>query len=504
MRVLFIYPNNGSQVGFNYGIASLSAVLKEQGNDVELIQLCDDIRPLPGRDEFISTIKGMKPDLIGFSVVTNQWALARQYAEYSREATGVPIICGGIHASIASKEVLQSGLFDFIFAGETEETFPRFVRAYERTEDYYTIPGLGYIRDGEIRVNPLAPLPELKSLPMKDYGIFNFQEIIDAKDGWVGLMASRGCPFNCSYCFNHQMVRRYQKDLNCSRARLNYIRHHTVEQILEEIKYLQARYRNIKMFIFDDDLFTFKRDFVIEFSKAYQKVSDVPFVVNAHVGLWDERRALALKEAGCRIVKFGVESGSEKIRTKIMHRRMSNRKIRESIELVNSHGMHSSCFLMIGLPHENEGDVMDTIRLMGESLPGRFRWTFFYPFPGTESYDIAADGGFINYEKFHNMVNFTDASCLDLGAEMNLLLKKIGKLMPWFVNASSGLEVAPFYQEQVQLIRAMGGEEWEEWSRDALKVEREYSDRFVGEGKSHYAVRYNRFMGIISDYFTKN
>ncbi len=84
MKILFIYPNAHSQVGFNYGVAHLSAVLKQAGHTVELWQLCEDIEPLPSQKQFSDRLKQIAPDIIGFSVVTNQWAYARKLAEWAR------------------------------------------------------------------------------------------------------------------------------------------------------------------------------------------------------------------------------------------------------------------------------------------------------------------------------------------------------------------------------------------------------------------------------------
>ncbi len=501
MKVLFIYPNTGSQIGFNYGVANLSAVLKQAGHDVGFIQLCDDIEPLPDHDEFVGAVREIDPDIIGFSVVTTQWPLTVQYAEWCREASDATLVCGGIHATVASEDVLRSGLFDYVFVGECDEAFVEFADRLAKDEPVGDIPNLGRLENDKLVINPVRPLPELQTLPMKDYVIFDYQQIIDAKRGWVGLMASRGCPFNCTYCFNHLMVKKYRTDLNCSFRELNYIRHHSVEQVIDEIRYLEKNYSNITMYIFDDDLFTFDKEFVLEFCEAYKNTAALPFVVNGHVGLWDEDRAIALADAGCRIVKFGVESGSEKIRKQVMHRHMSNEKIVEAIDIVNRHGMHSSCFIMFGLPHETIDDAKETITLMSRSKPGRYRWTYFYPFPGTESYDMAADGGFIDFERFKSLVNFTDESCLDFGPEQNLFLKKIGAILPWFVNAWSDLEVAPFYQEQVDELLAMTESEWGTAKPGLRDRDKEYSQRFAAEGKSHYAIKYNRFMGVISDYF---
>jgi radical SAM superfamily enzyme YgiQ (UPF0313 family) len=501
MKVLFIYPNSESQVGFNYGVASLSAELKQHGHQVSFWQLCEDIEPLPDAVRVAEKIAVEQPDLIGFSVVTNQWQLTAQVATWCRQATDVPLLCGGIHATVAGEEVLKSGLFDYILAGECEGAFLELAERLDKGEDVRDVKNLGYLEGDLPVINPVRPLPDLKSLPQKDYEIFDFQRIIDAKRGWVGLMASRGCPFNCTYCFNHFMVKKYRSDLDCSFKGLNYIRHHSVEQMIAEIVYLEKNYQNITMYIFDDDLFTYDKEFIIDFCREYKKVSNMPFVVNGHVGFWDEERARVLADAGCKIVKFGVESGSPKVREKIMQRYTSNAAIEEAIAITHRYGMHSSCFLMFGLPHETQEDVMQTIQLMASSQPGRYRWTFFYPFPGTGSYDLAHKGGFIDREKFATLVNFTDESCLDFGPEQNLFLKKVAKILPWFVNAYSQLDVAPFYMEQVEKIMALDADQWESAKETLLDEDKAFSARFAKEGKSHYAVKYNRFMGVISDFF---
>jgi len=344
-------------------------------------------------------------------------------------------------------------------------------------------------------------LPELTSLPFKDYDIFDFQKIIEVKHGWVGLMASRGCPFSCTYCFNHQMVSIYRKDLHCSFKKLNYIRFFEVEQVIDEIQYLLERYRNITMFIFDDDLFTFSREYIKEFCTAYKKVCSLPFVVNAHVGFFDEERARYLVDAGCKIVKFGVESGNEKIRSTILQRHMKNEKITSAIQTANNLGLHTSVFLMIGLPDEGYEEVMDTIKLVARAKPGRYRWSFFFPFPGTKAYEISDRGDYINYDKMSQMENFTARSCLDFGVEHNLFLEKVGKVMPWFVNAYSDLPVAASYAEKVEEILALDAQGWLERKETLLEEDEAMSAGFVKQGLSHYAIKYNPFMGVISDYF---
>ena len=501
MKVLFIYPNAGSQVAFNFGLAHLAAPLKRAGHEVACWQLCEDLEPLPTAEAFIARLRREAPDLVGFSVVTNQWPYARQLAGWARQAVRAPLVCGGIHATVAAEEILETGLFDYVFLGECEEALAEFVERMARGRPVDDVRNLGLKAGGRVRINPVRPLPDLKALPPKDYDLFDFQRLIDVKKGWVSLMASRGCPFSCTYCFNHFMVGRYRRDLGCSVKDLNYIRHFDVGQVIDEIRHLLDRYRGIRMFIFDDDLFTFDRDYVREFCAAYRKVSDVPFVVNAHFGFFDADRARALAEAGCRIVKFRVESGSPRIRNEIMNRHMTNETIVETLALVREAGLHSSVFIMIGLPGETRDDVMETVRLLGRAEPGRFRWTFFYPYPGTRAYKMSVEGGYVDFGRMASLMNFTDASCLDFGPEHNLFLKKVGRVMPWFVNAHAAIEAAPLYRKRVEAVLAMDVSRWEAASPGLHRTDGAISARLARRGMRHYAVKYNPFMGVSSDYF---
>lgn len=501
MKILFLYPSADSQLGFNYGVAQLAGLLEAAGHRVGFWQLCEELEPLPSREEFAARLRQEAPDVLAFSVVTNQWAYARQLARWAREVLDVPLVLGGVHALVATEEILGTGLFDYVFRGESEEAFPEFVGRLERGESVEDVANVAFRGADGVRINPVRPLPELEGLADKDYSVMDFQRLIDAKNGWVGLMASRGCPFACSYCFNHKMVAAYREDLGCSFKELNYIRRFSVEQVIDEIKYLLANYRNISMFIFDDDLFTFDRDYVRRFCEAYRRTTDLPFVVNAHFGFFDRETAQCLAEANCRIVKFGIESGSVGIRDRVLNRHMSNESIIETLGMCGAVGLHSSCFVIIGLPYETVDDLWATVRLLADSRPGRFRWTYFFPYPGTVAHELAVEGEFLDEGKMKALSNFTDQSCLDFGPEHNLLLRKIGHALPWFVNACSGLPVAEQYRQLTDELLALDAEGFAERAGQIRREDAELSARLSEQGLTHYAIKYNRFMGVISDYF---
>jgi len=501
MKIFFIYPSLDSQLGFNYGVACMAAILKRAGHRVSFWQICEELAPPPTEQEFLDRLEQEAPDLLAFSVVTNQWPYTQQLAGWARKRFSKPLVLGGIHALAEVEAILATGLFDYVLRGECEEAFLDFVDKLQQGLPLNTAGNMAWRENGTIHINPMRALPDITQLPFKDYDVMDFQKMIDAKKGWVGLMASRGCPFSCTYCFNHQMVDAYKHDLQCGFKQLNYIRRHSVGQIIDEINYLLKNYRNITTFIFDDDLFTIDTDFVTEFCRAYKKTCSLPFVVNAHVRYFDQACVRELAAAGCTIVKFGVESGSPSIRRQILNRHMTNEAIIEAINMVQQYGMHSSVFLIIGFPHETRENVFETIELMGQCKPGRFRWTYFFPFPGTKAQQISQEGGFINEQKMQQAHNFTDQTCLEFNPALDLFLKKAGKIMPWFVNAFSDLPVADYYRQETDRILEMDENDWLDLSPNILEKDKAISEKFSRQNLSHYAVKYNRFMGVISDYF---
>ncbi|MCX5896393.1 MAG: radical SAM protein [Proteobacteria bacterium] len=409
-------------------------------------------------------------------------------------------MCGGIHATMTPEAVLETGLFDSVLIGECEYALRDYVRALETKQDIVSIPNTWHKRNGHIIKNNVGPFPGLESLPFKDYAIFDFQKMIDAKNGWVGLMASRGCPFRCTYCFNHQIVKRYKDELNVPASGLNYIRHHPVKNVIDEIIYLQKNYTNIKMYIFDDDLFTFNADYVREFCSEYRKITSIPFVANAHVQIFTPETARCLKEAGCRIIKFGIESGSERVRREILHRPMTNEVIKQAFAIAHEAGLHTSAFVMFGLPHETREDIMATIRILAEIQPGRFRWALFFPYPHTIAYDISRAGGFINFTKMERLNNFTEDSCLDFGPENNLWIDKLQTIFPWQVNACSQFPAAQTYRDLIDRMEALSARSWQNVQDSIMDIERETSSRLTAAGRDHYAIRFNPFMAVRSNW----
>jgi len=484
-------------MGFNYGIAFLSAVLKQRGHETALINLNEKLGfPLdPGRIR--NEIEAFQPDLIGFSIVTNQYNVARDVARTIREHVSVPLVAGGVHVTMDPQAVLADGLFDYACVGEGESALADLADALEKGEPTDAIPNIWKRSDGEVVANAVRPFEDLADLPIKDYELFDFQKLIDAKDGWVGLMTSRGCIFRCSYCFNHRMVETYSRETGLSTSELRYTRHHPVDHVISEIEHLLKNYSGIDVFIFDDDLFTFDREYVEEFCRRYRETTDVRFVVNGHVKVFDAEIAQLLKDAGCWMVKFGVESGSDRVRRDVMNRHMTNEEIAGAFEVARDAGLETSAFVMFGLPHETREDILDTIKLLARIVPDRIRWAIFFPYPHTKAFEIARDAGMIDFDKMERLSNFMDASCLDFGDEHNLFIEKLQKTFPWCVNAHMDSEAAEFYAGQVELVEGLSPGEFVHLEPHFRNADSMFSQQMSGLGRPHYTIKYNDFMAVL-------
>jgi len=506
MRVLFLYPSIDCPPGINHGVAALSGVLKNSGHVTGLLHVCESLWPIPSVDEVKQTVREFQPDLIAHSVMSQQYGWSVEMANALRQEFGIPQVIGGVHVTMVPDEVVEEAHFEYICVGEGEFSLLELVERMESGGDLTTVPNMRiparFSPTGEIITNPVDPFPDLASLPEQDFELFDLDHIVRVKKGWMGMLTSRGCPYKCTYCFNKEIVDRYVDD-GAARKAKEYLRHFPVERVVREITELKADHPHIETLIFDDDLFTLNRQYVAEFTDAYKASGlNLPYVVNAHVQQFSEEMARQLKESGCMIVKYGLESGSEEIRRKVLWRFMSNDAIERAFAAAHAFNLHTSAFVMFGLPFETRENIFETIRLCARIKMGRFRWAIFFPFPGTAGYRISQENDLIDHDKMARLGNYFDGSCMKFGEDHDLFLEKLGKVFHWYVNAESDWPTAPLYRELV--------DEVEGWDRAAFEAnkgtlqerDRALSEELLGKGLPHYSIRYSHVMAVNSDFVT--
>ncbi len=526
MRVLFVYPNLYTQMGFNHGLASLSAVLKRAGHETRLVNLNENLPPVPDDAEIVALVREWRPGLIGFSCLTMQYTEAVRIAKLLREAARSggfvlpPLVVGGVHPTMVPEAVMSDGVWDHVGVGECEDALLQLVRRVERGELVSDVPNFLSWKGGTRPVeaerapvgealwvrNNVGEFPDFATMPQPDYELFDTGRITAQKHGWFGLMTSRGCPYRCTYCLNHKIVDRYRDELGRGTSQLGFFRFRPPAKMVEEIGWVLARYPDVGTFILDDDLFTLNTEHAIAFANAYKAAGfKIPWVVNSHVNRLDPVMAKAMAEGGCKILKLGIESGSERVRREILKRFMTDDDILETVRVADEVGLHSSGFVMVGLPYESHEERWQTVDLLARSLIGRFRTSIFFPFPGTESHQLSIQGGFVDPAKAGTLTDFTESSCLDFGAEENLFIEKLAACMPWFVNVRAArhheFPAAQRYEGLVTEVLALDREGWEAFKPRVRELDQRVAVECARAQELHYSIRFNAFMGVRSDFY---
>ena len=341
MRVLLIYPNLDCPIGVNHGLSMISGVLKAAGHETRLIHVNDKLFDVPTPEQLVERVRAYDPGVIGFSVMTQQYAWAVEAAAALRVACPeIPTVVGGVHCTMVPDEATAEGHF-----GEGELAFRELVDRLERGQEILSTPNMRFPARSRFNRNltpinnPVDSFPDLADIAPNDYELFDMERIVASKNGWFGVLTSRGCPYKCTYCFNKEIVDRYVED-GAAKGAKDYLRHYPVPRIMEELRGLVTRYPDINTILLDDDLFTLNRTFVRDFCEAY-KASGIgrPFVLNAHVQVFDDEMAFMLADAGCRIVKYGLESGSQRLRKEVLWRYMKNETMKTAFWATQNYGI---------------------------------------------------------------------------------------------------------------------------------------------------------------------
>lgn len=393
MKVLLIYPDFSPQAyvdekfGFySEGLASISSVLKRAGHEVRLYHIMRQV----ALDEFLETIKYYSPDLIGFHLRTSNFLEISRYIPYiKKDGIQAPIICGGYHPSLAPDEVLNMPGVDMICIGESEFPLLELCDAMEHGKEFRNIKNIWVKTDNDIIRNPIRPLIEnLDELPLPDFDLFDFDNLTSSKIYTAGVMLSRGCPFNCAYCCNHAIRNLYPN-------KAKYARKRSPQNAIRYLKKLLSSYKYIKYITFWDNNLSYPHEWFYEFIFLYKSEIHLPFSCNLHPNTVDETVVNSLKEAGCYRVHIGVEHGNEPFRRNILNRNISNNQIIKVFSLCRAAGISTLSYNMVNSPLETPSIFLDTVRLNALIKPTRALAAIFYPYPGTDAYNMSLKHGLI-------------------------------------------------------------------------------------------------------------
>jgi len=412
MKILFIIPEIGSQAKWLVGVSFLSAVLKKAGHQVELLEI-EDKKEI---NQINSFIKSYQPEVIGLSANSHQYVYAVEIAKRIKSEFDIAIFLGGVHATIRPEEVIKEESFDGVCIGEAEDSLLELVGRIERKQDYTDVSNFWFKRQGKVIKNKIGSLLiDLDQLPFPDYSIFKYFKDVGQKKITPRFIFSRGCPFNCTYCCNHVFKKIYS-------GQGQYLRFMSVDWAIEQIRDFKNKY-NFRHFKIDDDTFSLNKNWVLEFCHKYSKEFNMSFECNVRIGAVDRETLIVLKEAGCNLIKIGLETGNEKLRKKILGRNISNNQVTELFNLAKEIDILTFSFNMIGIPGETKKTIQETINLNAKIKPDFMQVTAFYPYPETLLGQKCIEQGLIAKD---HIDSYMDESVLELpGLSSNQIKKAV-------------------------------------------------------------------------------
>jgi radical SAM superfamily enzyme YgiQ (UPF0313 family) len=192
------------------------------------------------------------------------------------------------------------------------------------------------------------------------------------------IVGMRGCPFRCSYCAT----------LRSGKP----VRYHSVDRLIDFIQRLKNS-AGTRYITFKDDCFTLDRERVLEFCNQITTTHpDVFWECNTRIDLLDEQIMQTLRRSNCVCVRTGIESGSEKMMA-VLNRKIEVKQVEAMAKLIKRVGMFWVAYIMIGLPHEAEKDIADTMRLIRSIRPDFISVSVYELYPGTELFHRGMDEG---------------------------------------------------------------------------------------------------------------
>lgn len=378
----------------NAGIRYISAALQRAGIATHIIFLRDwrhNRLEMPSEKEIqlaMDIIREKEPDLIGLGFMSSLAPMAMEVSRrLKREFPGTPLVWGGIHPTSVPAECIE--LTDYVCVGEGEVAAIDLCNALANGEDTTKIPNIWANQNGQVHQNPPRPLIQnLDWLPYPDVADDNKYYIegdkVRIEEPWkrtaeYRIYFSRGCPYNCSYCYVSILRDVYdEKGKQFYRAR-------SVQHIMGELEHVKKAFPKVARVKIDDDTsFAFGDEWMTEFLQEYPERIGIPFECLLIPPMLRPDMLKKLMGAGLIRVQTGIESGSSKESKEMHNRSPGNNAIIKFAEANRELGLDIVYDVIIDNPHATEEMKLETAKFLLE-LPRPYS-IYFYSlnyFPGT-------------------------------------------------------------------------------------------------------------------------
>lgn len=402
------------------GVQSLAAALK--GHELQVF-----IYFIDGYERIFKKLKKFNPEIICFSICTGDHLILTELAAKLKEIFKVPYIWGGPHATFFPEIIKEKGV-DIVVRGEAEHLLPRII---DNPEDTKVESCYFKNSKGEIIKNEMGRVvQDPDSLNFPDRALYRkYYKTLPYSS--LNIVAGRGCPFNCSFCYNQILKKLYEAD-SCSGK---YVRLRSPENVIEEIKEYIKTYGKPKFVHFRDDTFIYNRKWVEDFFALYLKEINLPYTCLGRADLIDEGLAQILKKTKIAIFFWAIETGSENLRNSLLKKNISDEKIIRCGDILNKYKIKFRTYNMMGLPTETFEDALLTVKINQRIKNPYPLVTLYDPYPETELAKVAAEKNLLKQDI--NTFSYSANQYTDSMVIVDERVLRVQKLFYYFVRFPS-------------------------------------------------------------------
>lgn len=371
MYILFVQKD----IFESYGVMLLSAILKKEGHQVDV--LVDDLE-----SAIINKIRRKKPNIVAFSVTSARYSWLKRIASEIRSFSEAKIVVGGPHPTFLP-EVINEDFVDIICIGEGEIALVELLKNLESGRDITNIKNLYIKENGKVYKNEIRDLIEnLDLLPFAERHIYDAYPLFRIQRTAI-MFTGRGCPYQCTFCFNKKYNELY-------RGKGRLIRKRSVSSLIKEMKLILSEKKHINYFLFHDDTFIVgPQEWLDEFLLEYKKHIDKPFGINVRANLINESIVKKLKTAGCVSMRLGIESANPYIRETFLKKGITNEEIAYATNIIKKYKIKLQLFNILGSPGETVETALETYEMTLQIHPVHAWCSLLAPYPGTEIAEMA-------------------------------------------------------------------------------------------------------------------
>ncbi len=373
-------------------LAQIAAVLEQTKIECHIL---DAVGEKMGIDQTQKRLEGINPDFIVVITATSTFNYDAEFVSKIKEANrNIKSIFCGTHVMTMPEKVLKYEGVDLIVLGEPEYIVRNLIMAIRNNKPLNGVEGIGFKKNAQLLFTAEAPLIEdIDKLPFPARHLLpknvNYFNPLARKSPYTTLVSSRGCPFNCKFCVAHLVEGKKW------RAR-------SPENIIAEIEDCFKKY-GIKEFFFRDESFTINKQRVLDICELIRtKKLPVSWICNSRVDTIDKEMMVTMKKAGCHMIKFGVESGSQKILNNL-RKGISVQQSRNVFRWANELNIDTVAHIMLGSPGETWETIKETIDFAKEIRPTYASFNITTPYPGTDLWREAEGKLDINDFSLHDI-----------------------------------------------------------------------------------------------------